>query len=129
MVITIHVRPYIFWNSIPSITNKQVRDDITHRLQLIRNMTMAPTGTFHCRPSDIKIQSYHLLHLMASTKYQSGLRRSQLKFFVARITNMLSLSHGENLFFYVIPYSNMMLVSVPISIQNNKMITNLSALK
>ena len=37
-------RQYVTWSSIPSITNKQVRDDISHRMQLIRNMVIAPPG-------------------------------------------------------------------------------------
>lgn len=37
-------RSHIHWNSIPPLTNKQVTEDINHRVQLIRNMEIPSFG-------------------------------------------------------------------------------------
>ena len=37
-------RSHIYWNSIPPLTNKQLTEDINHRMQLIRNMEIPSSG-------------------------------------------------------------------------------------
>ena len=37
-------RSHIYWSSIPPLTNKQVTEDINHRMQLIRNMEIPTSG-------------------------------------------------------------------------------------
>ena len=37
-------RSFILWNSIPSITNKQIQEENSRRQRLIRNMVLSEDG-------------------------------------------------------------------------------------
>lgn len=39
------LRSFILWNSIPTITNKQIQEENSRRQQLIRNMVLSNDGT------------------------------------------------------------------------------------